>query len=410
MQNLKISKQVCAFLSWLSLAFPQIEFDVSWTSYVTYYLSMVDINTGESNMPIFMAELSRESGAADTVGVDIEFEIIIDSDALGVDHETLVKVETTQPIILSAPIHLSNMDLNLATDQIFDDHGNPVALHLDITEQLDMEQAEQMFSAILQTGQLPDGVYTFRVVATSEDGQQIVKEDILNIANPATLQLVSPGGILADTTLNEVYTSFPVLQWESDPCNYTNPITGESGCEFFIRLAEFKSQEHSSMDQAIESVTRLPLDQSLGFEPVGFGVTTFQYPTDAGDLEPGKVYVWQIRKDMTTTSGTEQLMSDIMSFKVKDFTSTESNDPGSEDTSPAGMALRTLIGDELANQIFGSGGEAEGMAANGTITLNGESVDVSFVQSLVSMGIATEDDDGNETYRPVEIISVDVSE
>ena len=302
------------------------------------------------------------------------------------------------------------MDLNLATDQIFDDHGNPVALHLDITEQLDMEQAEQMFSAILQTGQLPDGVYTFRVVATSEDGQQIVKEDILNIANPATLQLVSPGGILADTTLNEVYTSFPVLQWESDPCNYTNPITGESGCEFFIRLAEFKSQEHSSMDQAIESVTRLPLDQSLGFEPVGFGVTTFQYPTDAGDLEPGKVYVWQIRKDMTTTSGTEQLMSDIMSFKVKDFTSTESNDPGSEDTSPAGMALRTLIGDELANQIFGSGGEAEGMAANGTITLNGESVDVSFVQSLVSMGIATEDDDGNETYQPIEIISVEVSE
>ena len=410
MQNLKISKQVCAFLSWLSLAFPQIEFDVSWTSYVTYYLSMVDINTGESNMPIFMAELSRESGAADTVGVDIEFEIIIDSDALGVDHETLVKVETTQPIILSAPIHLSNMDLNLATDQIFDDHGNPVALHLDITEQLDMEQAEQMFSAILQTGQLPDGVYTFRVVATSEDGQQIVKEDILNIANPATLQLVSPGGILADTTLNEVYTSFPVLQWESDPCNYTNPITGESGCEFFIRLAEFKSQEHSSMDQAIESVTRLPLDQSLGFEPVGFGVTTFQYPTDAGDLEPGKVYVWQIRKDMTTTAGTEQLMSDIMSFKVKDFTSAESSDPGSEDTSPAGMALRSLIGDELANQIFGSGGEAEGMAANGTITLNGESVDVSFVQSLVSMGIATEDDDGNETYQPVEIISVEVSE
>ena len=410
MQNLKISKQVCAFLSWLSLAFPQIEFDVSWTSYVTYYLSMVDINTGESNIPIFMAELSRESGAADTVGVDIEFEIIIDSDALGVDHKTLVKVETTQPIILSAPIHLSNMDLNLATDQIFDDHGNPVALHLDITEQLDMEQAEQMFSAILQTGQLPDGVYTFRVVATSEDGQQIVKEDILNIANPATLQLVSPGGILADTTLNEVYTSFPVLQWESDPCNYTNPITGESGCEFFIRLAEFKSQEHSSMDQAIESVTRLPLDQSLGFEPVGFGVTTFQYPTDAGDLEPGKVYVWQIRKDIVTTVGTEQLISDIMAFKVKDFTSTESNDPGSEDTSPAGMALRTLIGDELANQIFGSGGEAEGMAANGTITLNGESVDVSFVQSLVSMGIATEDDDGNETYRPVEIISVDVSE
>ena len=42
-----------------------------------------------------------------------------------------------------------------------------------------------MFSAIVQTGQLPNGVYTFRVVATSENGEQIVKEDVLNIFNPA---------------------------------------------------------------------------------------------------------------------------------------------------------------------------------------------------------------------------------
>ena len=410
MQNSRISKQVCIFLSWVSFAFPQIEFDVHWTPYVTYYLSMVDINTGESNMPIFLSELSRESGAPDSIGVDIEFEIIIDSDALGVDHETLVKVETTQPLILSAPIHLSNMDLNLTTDQVFDNQGNPVALHLDITEQLDMEQAEQMFSAIVQTGQLPDGVYTFRVVATSENGEQIVKEDVLNISNPATLQLVSPGGILSDTTINEVYTSYPVLQWESDPCNYIDPMTGESGCEYFIRVAEFKSQEHSSMDQAIESVTRLPLDQSLGFEPIGFGVTTFQYPTDGGDLEPGKVYVWQVRKDLTTTSGTEQLLSDIMSFKVKDFTSSESDDTGADDTTPAGIVLRSLIGDDLADRIFGAGGQAAGMSANGNITLNGETIDVSVAQALLSMGIPTEDEDGNETYRPMEIISVEVSE
>ena len=410
MQNSRISKQVCIFLSWVSFAFPQIEFDVHWTPYVTYYLSMVDINTGESNMPIFLSELSRESGAPDSIGVDIEFEIIIDSDALGVDHETLVKVETTQPLILSAPIHLSNMDLNLTTDQVFDNQGNPVALHLDITEQLDMEQAEQMFSAIIQTGQLPDGVYTFRVVATSENGEQIVKEDVLNISNPATLQLVSPGGILSDTTINEVYTSYPVLQWESDPCNYIDPMTGESGCEYFIRVAEFKSQEHSSMDQAIESVTRLPLDQSLGFEPIGFCMTTFQYPTDGGDLEPGKVYVWQVRKDLTTTSGTEQLLSDIMSFKVKDFTSSESDDTGADDTTPAGIVLRSLIGDDLADRIFGAGGQAAGMSANGNITLNGETIDVSVAQALLSMGIPTEDEDGNETYRPMEIISVEVSE
>ena len=412
MQNSRISKQVCIFLSWVSFAFPQIEFDVHWTPYVTYYLSMVDINTGESNTPIFMAELRRKGDAPDTVKVSIEFEIIIDSEALGVNNETLIKVETTRPFSLTAPIYLTNLDVSASTDKIFDIYGQPVDVYFKVSDQgqIDFEDMEQMFSAIVQTGQLPNGIYTFRVVATPENGTPIIVDDVLNISNPATLQLVSPGGILSDTTINEVYTSYPVLQWESDPCNYIDPMTGESGCEYFIRVAEFKSQEHSSMDQAIESVTRLPLNQSLGFEPIGFGVTTFQYPTDGGDLEPGKVYVWQVRKDLTTTSGTEQLLSDIMSFKVKDFTSSESDDTGADDTTPAGIVLRSLIGDDLADRIFGAGGQAAGMSANGNITLNGETIDVSVAQALLSMGIPTEDDDGNETYRPMEIISVEVSE
>ena len=395
----------------ISILPAQIEFHVTWTPYVTYYLSMVDINTGESNMPIFMAELSQEDqDPVQPIEVDIEFEIIIDSEALGVSNETLVKVETYQPLLLMAPIHLTNMDLNISSDVLFDTQGNEIELNLDITEQMDLTEAEQMMSMIVQTGQLPNGIYTFRVTATSENGEQIIREDILNISNPELLQLVSPGGILADTLINEVYTSYPVLQWESDPCNYIDPISGESGCRYYIRLAEFRSEEHASVDQAIESVTRLPLDQSLGFEQVGLGVTTFQYPTDAGDLEPGKVYVWQIRKDMVTTAGTEQLLSDIMSFKVKDFSSTENDETDLGDSSPAGTILRSLMGDDLANRIFGPGGQAEGMSSNGNIRLNGEEVDLSIVQSLVSTGVPTIDEAGNETFRQIEVLSIEVSE
>tara|TARA_B110000116_G_C16697120_1_gene517999 strand:+ start:16 stop:927 length:912 start_codon:yes stop_codon:yes gene_type:complete len=303
------------------------------------------------------------------------------------------------------------MDLNITTDEIFDDYGNSVDLKLEISEQMDLNNAEEMMSAIIQTGQLPNGIYTFRVAATSSNGQQIIKEDILNIYNPDVLQLISPGGILADTSLNEIYSSYPVLQWESDICNYVDPNTGESGCEYFIRVAEFRPEEHSSIDQAIESVTRLPLDQTLGFEPVGFGVTLFQYPTDAGDLEPGKVYVWQIRKDIMTTSGMEQLLSDVLSFKVRDFSSPSSGDGSNvEDFSPSGRILRSLIGDELAEQIFGQEGQAFGMVTNGNITLNGEGVDVSLIQSLYSTGISIEDEDGNEDFRPMEVLSVEIAE
>ena len=111
----------------------QINFDVNWTPYVTYYLSMVDINTGESNMPIFLATLERSGDAPDVVEVHIEFEIIIDSEALNVNNVTLVKLETTDPLKLGAPIQISNMDLNLSTDALYDNTGNPVNLSIDIT-------------------------------------------------------------------------------------------------------------------------------------------------------------------------------------------------------------------------------------------------------------------------------------
>ncbi len=383
----------------------QIEFNVDFTPYVSYYLSVVDINTGESNVPIFLATLKNTN--ATTVLVDLEYEIIIDSDALGVNNEKLVRLTTTQPFALSvgSEINLSNMDLNLSTTQIFDNNANPVPLRFTIDEKIDMAQADQMFSVIAQTGKLPNGIYTFRVIAKSETGQTIVRENVLNINNPSTLELTSPGGALADTSVNEVYTSFPVFQWESDLCN----IPG--GCEYFIRVSEFNPSEFSSVDQAIEATTRLPLDQSAGFESIGFDALSFQYPAiGAGDLEQGKVYVWQIKKVLPTTLGNEELLSEILTFKVKDFSVQESSGESPDDTSPTSMAIRSLVGDEVIDEFFNPGGEAEGFTFTGNITLNDATVDLSYIQSLISTGIAVVDSLGNETYRPIEILSVEVSQ
>ena len=147
----------------------------------------------------------------------------------------------------------------MSTTALYDVSGNRLELNLDISEQMDMADAEQMMSAIVQTGQLPNGIYTFRVTATAANGEQISREDILNISNPTLLQLISPGGILADTTINEVYTSYPVFQWESDPCNYIDPSSGESGCEYYVELQNF---DQMSIHQLIKPLSRL-LDYHL---------------------------------------------------------------------------------------------------------------------------------------------------
>ena len=99
-----------------------------------------------------------------------------------------------------------------------------------------------------------------------------------------------------------------------------------------------------------------------------------------------------------------------MVFKVKDFSSINLSEDPSEDTSPAGVLLRSIMGEDLANNIFGSGGEGEGMASNGNITLNGDNIALSVAQTIVSMGIENEDDDGNIVYKPIEIIGIEVSD
>ena len=81
----------------------------------------------------------------------------------------------------------------------------------------------------------------------------------------------------------------------------------------------------------------------------------------------------------------------------------------SEDILQAGVLLRSIMGEDLANNIFGSGGEGEGMTSNGNITLNGDNITLSVAQTIVSMGIENEDD-GNIVYKPIEIIGIEVSD
>jgi hypothetical protein len=374
-----------------------IDFTVDFTPYVIYYLSAVDISTGESNVPLFLARLERTQSAPNSVPVHIDFEITIQSDALGFyEEETLVHIKTKEesPLILTAPITMTNQMLTLDTRQLLDDAGNLVNMNLEVVETVDIEQTDELLNAVITTGRLPDGIYRFMVTATPEGGSPEMRDDVLNVTSPLDLQLVSPGGALADTTSNEIYTSYPVFQWDSDPCMIPD------GCEFYIRVAQFIPTEHSSVDQAIESTTRLPLDQSLGFYNVGSGLTSLQYPaSDAGDLEPGSIYVWQVKKVIPTTFGSEELFSEILVFKVKDFSEESDSDDGAGGGSDMVIQLlQTLLDEGDFEQIFGENGSLSGYSSTGTIQLNGSSTDNSTVQAMISEGLNDK------------IISVEVSE
>ena len=70
---------------------------------------------------------------------------------MGVNNQTLAKVDTIETMPITAPVRLSNMDLNLSTDHIFDDSGQPLSLSIGITEKIDAGEMEEMFNSIVLT-------------------------------------------------------------------------------------------------------------------------------------------------------------------------------------------------------------------------------------------------------------------
>lgn len=379
----------------------QIGLEVNFAPYVSYYISSFDLNTGRSQVPIFTAFITNAS-YPDSVQVEAGFEIVVTSPDLGLDNEPLMSMATA-PFWVKATIIISSQDLSTETEFLYDTEGNQITFSADVKETMDLEQSEELLRTVIQRGKLPNGIYTFRLSLITA-GETLVEEQVLHVTTPTYIQLMSPGGVLADTALNEVFTPYPVFQWESDPCN----VPG--GCEYFIRLAEFDPTQHSTVEEAVESLTRLPLDQTQGWFPLAeAGVTSFQYPsTDAGDLEPGRVYVWQVKKEYPTTAGRKTILSEIYAFRVKDFTTAAA--PGAAPGDPLVITLRSLIGEERYTSLLGPESALSGFRPNGVITLDGETIDFSVAQTLLTRGVMKLDSLGLESYHPLEVLSVEVEE
>ena len=286
-----------------------------FNEYVTFYVSAWDISTGAMNFDWFEYRLSAESYPVEVYG---EFEVLINSPALGLTYDSLFWSEVTEPFSLEGPARIQNTDGvifswgDAHTRPLFYSGGILVGQEVDVTidtviTMLGDPDFDNFFGVIIQSGRLPDGTYRFNLRFTGSENAVEVGKAIVSAPRPAALELISPGGWLGDTTNTAIATTYPFFQWESDPC---------AVCSYQIRVAKYIAGEHNSLDDAIEDQTVWPLDQALGFYNVG-NATSVQYPlTGAVDLEPGGIYVWQVQKVIPTTAGDELINSYILAFKI----------------------------------------------------------------------------------------------
>ncbi len=360
-----------------ALLFPQtVHLEGQFFEYATYYVSSFDIQTGSSDVQLFRFRLYSDSYPVYT---KIWFRASMLSPALGVNTPAVFVELETDPFLLQADLVIDNRDLSAQMTTLYDmaSPPNPVSVRANILEIINPSEFEALLSSIITSGRLADGEYTFEIkVYSGPDENNLTLSDqdsrTIIVQTPNTINLESPGGALADTSENILYTTYPVFNWYSQSC---------AGCENYIRVAEFKKDIHSSLEEAIEDETSLPFDQSQGWEPIG-SFTSFQYPlSGARPLEYGKIYVWQVKQTLSTTAGTEEILSPIWAFKIADM--------GSGPSAPLALPpivqlLQQTIGEDQFNTLFGPGSPLQGFTPTGKFTINGVNVDESSITYIVN--------------------------
>ena len=341
--------------------------------YATYYVSSFDVGTGATNVQIF--NYSVESNTY-PVYLKIRFKATIVSPGLGINNEaTIVEVET-DPFLIQDGIYLDNRDLSSELTYISDNSGNQIELQGQLIEVLDPGLSEAIMQTIMTSGKLSDGQYTFSVSVfggLNENDLSMVFDDSKTfvIQSQVPIALEYPGGALSDTTDNLLYTNFPIFQWSSGP-----PC---AGCETFIRVAQFDSDIHSGLEDAIEDQRVLPSNQNEDWAQID-NVNSFQYPfSGAYPLESGNIYCWQVKITLPTTSGDEDMFSPIYAFKIGQAGNIET---ASAITDPLLMMLQQAIPDQF-NNYFGPGKSLEGYVPSGQIQVNGVNVDQSVINNLL---------------------------
>ncbi len=286
---------------------------------VGYYLSAIDIDTGQSNLLLFDYQIDfidcNEYDVLNDLAVDFNININLPNHT----DDQISIIEGTfrlNNININSEFHsisFRNTDLNSGTVNL--PSGVEFSMNKsDYTIGITDDQIEELSDLILGLGRLPNGRYSFKFEVTNCldsidcDDATLVKE--LNIFLPEYLSLLSPGSSnISDLLYNQVYIPYPVFQWNSDYCSKCG--------NYSIRVCEYNPSIHTSLEDAINSLSILPT--GTGFWDTGSQNNTFQYPV-AGfeDLYPGNLYVWQVKRTFETTYGLEQELSDIFIFQMND--------------------------------------------------------------------------------------------
>ena len=342
---------------------------------IGFYLNSIDVNTGDSSIEYFLYQIVNEDyEVGQTYNLDADYKLSVNSPDLGLYGAEIIS-GTVNITNMSVPsLQFSNLDLNYESTGV---PGADFKLEGSVGDHIQLSNDEliNIQQQILQSGKLPDGNYIFTVSLKCSSDDNIIYDSItktIEAYEPTFLDLIAPGGSIQDTLSNIILSTNPLFTWNADYC---------SQCDYGIRVCKYDPSLHSSLSDAINDNSMLPSNQSFDFYPMSSN-QSFSYPSsDAFDLIPGDLYVWQIQQSYETTLGIQENKSPIFIFKIysidNEIEDSTSNDLYSD-------LLTQLLGYQY-EQLFGNNGQLKGFTVKGnTILLNNEIVSISVLYDIVN--------------------------
>ena len=342
---------------------------------IGFYLNSIDVNTGDSSIEYFLYQIVNEDyEVGQTYNLDADYKLSVNSPDLGLYGAEIIS-GTVNITNMSVPsLQFSNLDLNYESTGV---PGADFKLEGSVGDHIQLSNDEliNIQQQILQSGKLPNGNYIFTVSLKCSSDDNIIYDSItktIEAYEPTFLDLIAPGGSIQDTLSNIILSTNPLFTWNADYC---------SQCDYGIRVCKYDPSLHSSLSDAINDNSMLPSNQSFDFYPMSSN-QSFSYPSsDAFDLIPGDLYVWQIQQSYETTLGTQENKSPIFIFKIysidNEIEDSTSNDLYSD-------LLTQLLGYQY-EQLFGNNGQLKGFTVKGnTILLNNEIVPISVLYDIVN--------------------------
>ena len=361
-----------------------------------YHLQDFNLENASQNPNFFSYTLSYHSLDNVPANLIIEMQMTATLPAFGLQNTTLFSVRSKVfPFLGTVNINSLDLDNNLETIA-YENSDEKVDFHGSESEEFISEADFNIIrNNVLATGDLPIGQYVFHIKVFKE--HELVESDqkIITISSPNNLELIEPGGELSD--IPEINTTYPIFRWDSESITYDEKYC--NNCGIYIRVSEYEMGKHSSLQNAIYDKASLPFPDNGGFKkivsiPIDGNldlyktINNFIYPQNGvRNLEKGKYYVWQVKKIFPSTSGSEEIVSEIFIFKIR-AVEEQSVVVKDEDTEEINKFISQITNDqELLDSFFE---EIKGFKFSGEILLGNKTIEMDELKNILGK-ISTED-------------------